>query len=341
LAAGTLAALGLAELGLRRLTIEQRGFRYKDGVWSQPKEFEADRTRNRLGFHDANPGPKQPGTTRVLLLGDSYVAALTVPVRQTVGRRLQKALRGTGDPSHDVIALGKYGWGQADELDALQKLGDSLQPDLVVTLFLTLNDVRNNSDVLQERAERQIAQGRFFRPGLIEVHAEHAPLFLFEGSVLNQWISYRLGLLRLRRAATEIPVDYFVYAREASEEWEAAWAATEDLLRRTRELSRELGADYAVVSASTPQGVLGPEEGLRVLERQFPLMREHEWDLDLPDRRLAAFLRDEGIPFLALEPLFRAATREGGTFHWPRDGHWNRDGNELAAQEIAELVRSL
>lgn len=339
--AGTLVGLGLAELGLRQLSREQLGFKYKDGVWSAPREFKTDRRRNRLGFHDDEVAPANAGARRILLLGDSYVAGLSVDVIETVGQRLEAELNARGGPRYDVVAFGKHGWGQRDQLEALRTHGPELRPDLVLTLFLSLNDVRNNLGELQQLAEQQIEEREFFRPGWVEIRAESAPLFLIEGSLLNQWLSHRLALRALRTTATEVPLDYLVYAREADEAWSRAWSATEELLVETRAASRALGASYAVLSASTPQGVLGEEAGLEILVSQYPRMRERAFDLGLPDHRLATFCRTADIPFLALEPDFRDATRAGAELHWPRDGHWNAAGHAFAARAIAVFVGSL
>ena len=95
-----------------------------------------------------------------------------------------------------------------------------------------------------------------------------------------------------------------------------------------------------VVSASTPHGVWGSEQGLEMLLKAFPAMASYTWDLEKPDRRLARICRARGIPVLLLEPLFgEAARRTGKRLHWPVDGHWNVEGNRLAGELIADFVR--
>lgn len=95
---GIAAALLSAELVLRALPSESLGFVYARGVFTRPPEFTEDERRNALGFHAAELPPAEDRAPQVLLLGDSYVAALSVPLEETVGQRLERnrlALLGT------------------------------------------------------------------------------------------------------------------------------------------------------------------------------------------------------------------------------------------------------
>jgi hypothetical protein len=148
--------------------------------------------------------------------------------------------------------------------------------------------------------------------------------------------------MRYRQKSQPIPVDYMVYQRKYEPKWENAWLQTEALLLETRKASRKVGAhSYFLVSASTPQGVHGGDEGLRVLERSYPAMKNFAWDLDGPDRRLYRFSKKNRIPSLLLEKRFRTLTREqGAELHWKIDGHWNAAGNDHAGRLIGEFIIS-
>jgi len=238
--------------------------------------------------------------------------------------------------------MGKADWGQRQELKALEKFGPALDPDWVLTLFLPLNDVQNNHDPLRKQVYMQLSDpGLMFRPGWTRRPADSMPIFWVRSSVLNQLVSHRLAFGLLREGEdrpTSVPVDYRVYSTESSEIWDRAWHETEELLLGMRGASRQMGARFALASASTPQGVLGPEAGVAVLLQSYPAMRGQDWDLDLPNRRLEEISTRNGIPFLSLEPAFREATAAGGELHWQYDGHWNPAGNDLAGRLIAEFL---
>ena len=340
-------SLGIAEWVVRSLPDSRLGFHYDvaDGRFSSPREFQVDIARNSLGFHDVEPGPVERGVVRILLLGDSYVESYSVPASENVGQRLESHLNAEGSRDYDVVSIGASAWGQREQLEALRKYGRLLRPDLVLTLFLPLNDVRNNSAKLQERVKRQRRDPELmFRPGRTRRAADTMPLFWIKSSVLNQLISHRLAWGAFRSSVdseASIPLDYFVYAVDDDEVWREAWQETARLMLATRAEAQRLGADYAIASASTPQGVLDPEVGLEVLREAYPAMRALDWDLDRPDRILAAFGERNGIPFIALQPHFRERTAAGQTLHWRFDGHWTAEGNDVAGELLADFVRSI
>jgi hypothetical protein len=339
---GILVALALAEGLLRLLSPVQLGFEYADGKFSAPVEFTIDRTANRLGFHDVEPVPIRLQAKRILLLGDSYVHACSVPIPSTVGRRLEHHLQNSSAGSHQVIACGRSGWGQREQLTVLQRLGPTLRPGLVVTLFVPFNDVSDNWPELRAKARAQLSTLMRARPGWLALPADEAPCFYLRASRLNQLISHRLALLSASKDKEHIPLEYSVYSLEPDAIWTDAWAATEDLILRTRDICKDLGAGYVLVSASTPHGVWGAKEGLEQLARVYPAMRDLEWDLDRPNARLAKLCRQHGIPFLSLEPRFREETvEEGRRLHWKYDGHWNVEGNDLAGKLTADFILKL
>jgi hypothetical protein len=241
-----------------------------------------------------------------------------------------------------VISLGYNAWGQREELAALKEYGQATQPAWVVTLFLVFNDVRNNSPDLQMQGRDQQVRILQFRPDWVRLSADSAPFLFFRWSALNRLISHRLALLLSTDRNDKIPLDYFVYKKPLDAEWEDAWEHTELLLDETQMQADRLGARYAIVSASTPHGVMGPEKGVRHLGAVYPKMRDVQWDLDQPDERLAEYCRRRDIPFLRLEPIFRHETlSEGRTLHWRYDGHWNVEGNDLAGERIAHFLADL
>lgn len=65
--------------------------------------------------------------------------------------------------------------------------------------------------------------------------------------------------------------------------------------------------------------------------------RREDYDFDRPQRVLSRALRSEGIEVLDLLPIFRRASA-GGALYRPRDTHWNRRGNRIAAEELAAFL---
>jgi len=331
-ACALLVSLVAAEAVLRTVPSPLLGFKVEDDRFRRPAEFEVDETTNRFGFHDIDHGPKSRDQKRILLLGDSYVA-IRMDLPLTVGRRLAHH---TGA---DVVACAQGGWGQRDQLEVLQSLGPELKSDVVVTLLLPFNDVRDNSPLLDKRSAVQWHEMALRRPGWTDFPTDSAPGLLFKHSVLNQLISHRIFLFSHR--SEDIPIDYLVYREDTDEPWSEAWRMTEQLLLETRDLAQEQDAQYLLVSASTPHGVMGPKKGLEFIQRSYPAMQQMSWDLDGPNRRLNEFCQSNGISFLSLEPIFRQhIAQTGERLHWRYNGHWNAAGNDLAVRHMAEFIRT-
>ena len=332
-------ALAVAEIAVRLLPQKVLGFTCRDGFFLPARQRERDTFRNSLGRHDVEHEPqKPPDVRRILLLGDSYVAAGVVDVSEIPGQRMEHYLNTGSDRRYEVISLGKGDWGQRAELDVFRRLGKDFAPDIVVTLFLSFNDVENSSPALSDRARQHRLKQGSARPGRMRVAAEDMPLLVLRWSVLNQLLSYRLAYFCRDKTVAGIPPSYYVYAEDQDEEWHAAWRATEDLILQTKAAVNAIEARYVVVAASTPHGVWGAEEGLQRLMVEYAGMKELEWDLDQPDRRMEQLCQENDIPFLALEPLFRLETAKGPRLHFPVNGHWNPEGNDLAGRLMAEFL---
>jgi|GEM_PF-3806684 len=335
-----LLALILAEVVVRLLPDETLGFVRNGDVFVQRGPRYKDKQVNSLDYHDVEHAvEKSPGVRRVLLLGDSYVRAGAVTIPQTPGQRMEHYLNAAGKQRYEVIAIGWGAWGQLQELEMFHKTGKQYSPDVVVSLFLSFNDVENNSDELTKRVNEQRRNTRHFRPGRTRLSEDEMPGLAAPWSKLNQLLSFRAAYLLRDKTIEGIPYSYYVYAVEEDAAWSAAWRDTLDLFSRTRAAVEDAGARYLVVAASTPHGVYGAEDGLRRLEAEYPGMSELKWDLDKPDRRLGQYCEEQGIPFLALEPAFRVETIENKrTLHIPVNGHWNEDGNDYAAMLMAEFL---
>jgi hypothetical protein len=343
LALGALAfAVLTLEMTFRMLPAVALGYHYENEVFGRPHEFELHTELNRFGCHDIEYGPKQPGVRRVLLLGDSFVQGASVPIAETLPRRLEDQLEEVSSGRYDVVSLAGPGFGPREELNLLEWHGRELAPDLVISLFLPEDDVMVGSPALvSQRKEQLRALAKRSGPTMFRIHADDARLLFIRGSELNRWISHRLTLVSLRREREEIPTGYVVWAKEVPHAWQEAWRAVESLYSQTQALAAELGAGYAMVSATSTWAVRGTD-GLEQLMSVYPAMRDREWDLEEPERHMARFCADQDIPFLSLLPAFRRETLERGRqLHWRYDGHWNPEGNDLAARLIAEFIEEI
>lgn len=124
------------------------------GHWFNPQmEYDVDVAINSDGLRDVQRETlaKPDGVFRILLLGDSYVEGLRVPLEQTFGKVLEQQLNASAPAGQrfEVIPAGVSGWGTDQELLWLREHGAAYQPDLVLLAFFPGNDFQNNSEALE------------------------------------------------------------------------------------------------------------------------------------------------------------------------------------------------
>lgn len=121
------------------------GYRLKPGVTTrfETAEFATDITINSAGVRDDEVGPKKPGEFRIVVLGDSLVMAVQVPVEQTFCRLLQDQLNrdlGGGERRFRVINAGIQGFGPVEEFLFYREIVSRFDPDLVLVALYVAND---------------------------------------------------------------------------------------------------------------------------------------------------------------------------------------------------------
>ncbi|MFI5366137.1 MAG: SGNH/GDSL hydrolase family protein, partial [Candidatus Binatia bacterium] len=159
-AVGVLFALGMLELGVRWMHLVPDRFWEPDsmlgarlipgyrGWWTQEdREFLVPVEINHEGLRDAeHPYAKPPGVFRILVLGDSFVEAMHVPLASTFAHQLEQQLNADSSGVRvETISAGVSGYGTASELLWFEREGKRYQPDLLLLEFYPGNDVKNNS----------------------------------------------------------------------------------------------------------------------------------------------------------------------------------------------------
>lgn len=330
LAAATLGSLLAVEGLLATRSDLEMGFSMDDTHVHYPTEFETDPTLNEFGCHDAPIA--EPSPDRIVLLGDSFAASRYTSVAETPGQRLEHY---TG---RDVVTLAWPGWGQAEELLELRKLGKRLQPALVISLVFPMNDVGNNLPVLRSLQTRDNARmGRAgFRRGSIPL--ADLPGLWIPNSRLNQMLSVQRA--RQAQPPDGVPVNMWLYVTDPPkpELWEQGWARMAELLGETRDVVERNGDDYLVVTATTRQELMGPEDGGRLLRETYPELQTHDVDIELPQRRFASLCVELQLDCLDLIPALKPSGADAN--HWRFDPHWNAEGNDRAAAEIARALET-
>lgn len=346
---GVACALGLAlllagaELGLRLfghaplyIADPVQGSMLRANLRSRYVRADVDQEilTNAYGFHDeAYPVARPAGYRRVLMLGDSYMEALQVPIAQNFAKQLQGCLDAR-ERRVQTINTGRSGRGCLEDWLCLRTLGFPFQPDLVVLSFV-MNDV--DDDWARRDLIARDDRGRptaFRAQGITPV-----PLWL-KAVIHRSWALYRLleygslfwAQVRKGRAGANAAAagDAFRILRTRYDaETELAWKHTLEVLAGVDAECRERGVRFMIMIVP--------------MESQFDMRKSPTadyWKLpnnltDRPQQVLAEFGRTRGIPVLDLLVPFRASRVR--PLH-ADEGHWNVAGNKLAAELACRFI---
>jgi hypothetical protein len=114
-----------------------------------------------------------------------------------------------------------------------------------------------------------------------------------------------------------------------------AWADTEAALEDLVGICQERG--IPVVATVAPDEIQVVPELLETVTSHYRA-DPSRFDLEYPNRRVAALLERLGVPVLDFTDPLRRAERVAPTYH-PRAVHWNRHGNAAVARALAPWLR--
>lgn len=338
LAAGYLMAFLLFELLLRLLTLAPWGTADfvadpATGFRQRPGSTIAGNTTNSRGFNDAEPGPK--AGRRIGVVGDSFVFS-AVPR----GADLVSLVAAQAKPAGvEILNLGILAAGPENYLGVLEKDGVELELDAALVVIFVGNDISQADPHFKTRvffgAPRAVLRTPWLiRPGIDYIYSVKM--------IRGGWRLFREmrnppepGGTFSRRIFLEIEKDRLeICRREPAAKVERGYLGMAHFFDRLESFGRERGIPVAVALAPDQFQVDG-----QLAETLLAPEKVAAFDLGLPQERLGMQLRARNIPYLDLLPRLR---REGvnSTLYLERDSHWNAEGNRLAAESVAEALRS-
>ncbi len=324
------------------------------------REGRAYVTVNSAGFRDREHTKNKPdGTFRIAVLGDSYAEAVQVPIEHTFWSVLEREL-GEAKPREarfgkvEVLNFGISGYGTAQELETLRHVALEYDPDLVLVAFLSGNDIRNNSKLLEPVKVRPFYELMGDELVLDTSFRQH-PDFLkaqsgstrFKVSCINSSrILQMLADFKNRSAdhsdQPEQGLNAEIYSEPTDSAWQAAWTLTNRLLTTMSEVCETQGVKFAVVTLTNAAQV-HPDPG----ERERLARQLKSADLFYPEKRIAELGEGHGFIVITLAQHMAQRATETKTFYHGfantrlGSGHWNASGHQIAGERMAaELLKS-
>ena len=295
---------------------------------------------NGAGWRDRErAAAKTPGTTRIAVLGDSFVEAFQVESDSTFVSVLERTLNTRGAGTYEAMNFGRSGMSPAEELIVLERDVLPCRPDVVVLLFTPQNDIADvnpltttdpcrpffhNIPAVALAPDTSFVERRDFRMReIINPFKQH--------SALVSLVTERYNAARLARAQRALAPAGVALTREQR----MCTASPDSMYAANYALCRELIARMAQACSS---------RGIRFVLASVPLVYEERairelrttdgsFDADFFDRDLGAFASTHGFDFIALGAGFKERNRTTGeTLHWR---HWNYAGHRLVASQLA------
>ncbi|MFZ5932857.1 MAG: SGNH/GDSL hydrolase family protein [Patescibacteria group bacterium] len=322
----------------RKLAPNQRGL-----FVSPRKEYITSIETNSEGFRDVEHRiEKGEGKKRVIILGDSFVENFQVSLQKTFFRQLAENLK---EENVEIIALGLGNTGSAQEYFLLREWGLKYKPDVVVQLFLTANDVRNNLEELNKisylpyleiDSSGKVTEIKPVRQTSISTKIKEVLKNL-------RFVEFLLGVRQnlLERTPNKnlgYPLDYHIYDENYSKDFERAWELTKKIILETKRLTEENGGTYVlVILANNEQVNSGVWEEIT---KTYPEITKTEIDLEKPDKLLRKFCEVEKLFCHFLLPYFKdyVASNPDKKTHFRYDGHLNETGTNLLANFLTETL---
>ena len=313
---------------------------------------------NKFGFNDNDyPLQKTPGIYRILVVGDSFGWAGGREGNYTaiLERQLENHY---GYHRIDVINAGYLMTQTAEQLVMLKKYGLQYHPDLVILGFFVGNDFIDGNP----NRKRIVVNDLYID---IDKRREHIILgypIVFQSRLLL-YVKQKYKIFTELRKAERVKPSGSLSQEERGPLSDGTFLDLERArleffnINSARKGRFQKNINYILQSIAEMDGLLKSrnikfivaiypdvfqinKNLLKVIFERFRLRME-DYDLDLAQNILKSFLQSKDISYIDLTDRFRSEGQENDLYVL-RDSHWNRLGNQLAANILFEsLVKRL
>jgi lysophospholipase L1-like esterase len=285
---------------------------------------------NAQGYFDHDHDlQKPPGVHRVVVVGDSYVEAVQVPLSRTFHKLWEAALNNAWHsgprPSFEVIALGRAGTGQVENFEMVRSQAMRYDPDTVV-VTLCSNDFCDDDPELS--AELVLAAG-----GVTQG---------FRHLISHGYFALAFALRRvndLRRNRIAIFPELLQWSADDIPRVETAWARSLERIKASRDFCRAHGITFLLAYIGSELEVkyaLDPVGTISKLQAMGGPYRTITWDMSKSIKRVARYCHENDILLISLlDPLIEAQ-RETGRLVF--GDHYSMFGHEVVAKTLASAI---
>ena len=324
-------------------------------------EFDVTVRTNRFGLRGPDPSlPKPPGTTRILMMGDSYTFGFPVADGETFSERIERGLQAKGGRVQ-VVNAGVSGSSPTLHYLSLRDQFLSFDPDLVMVWF-DLGDVQEDhwfqKNLLYDqdgrivRCDPRYVNGRFSWREWATTHSALAKylntkiLGTAEKISILGWRRFLAAKLRGERAKVAVArlkreqlapdlaeYDRFILMREtmSDEEIRPYWELTAKYLKMIDALLKERHIPWVI--GFYPYGMAAGPDQWASGRTFWGFEPGRVYEPTRAIQLLQQFSEDTGVPFInTLEPFRQAAT--SAKLFYDEDGHFTPEGHRVLAEAV-------
>ncbi len=338
-------------------------------------EFKNEIHYNSYGFRDDEfSRDKKPGVYRIAVLGDSQEEALQVPLEQTWEKVMARDLsQSLGRPT-ETYSFGVSGYGIDQEWLTLTKKVWQFSPDMVILAFspndvgdtfknnlVRLKDLRDNVEFFSSNKNRLVelrsgklevisaserAGGNFFGKSLRETYLYNLVVKAASGNqtakrVVDKVRTKILGFpkddrfflsdAQLVQGPFEVEASRKNPPAEVLKTWQVIGAMLADMKRQ----ADDHGAKF-LVTVNIPSAQVDSSDW-QVISQKYDLNDETAANYQI-NTVLFGIAQDLGI--ILYDPRLDAIEwfNTKGLLHFPKDKHFNANGNEFMGIKVAEFI---
>ena len=295
------------------------------------REFDTQLAINAQGVRDdADIGPKAAEERRVLILGDSLVMSVQVPLGETFGKRLEARLA-EADPGRRwrVINAGVQGYGPVEEWFFFDRVAAAFDPDIVLIVSFVGNDAVEAADREAAFLAGRPAVGTTGQRTVTRVRR------LIRASLVLQYARVRVDQLRARLTSPVPERPLATYLADPPPHIARGMDVSRRVYARIAERASGLGASTGVVLMPARFQTDDPDFG-----RLAETVRQAGGVLDrqAASVRFAQAIAPLGLPSIDLQPILAAQPDRIGLF-FRYNVHLTPRGHEVVAGALFRFLR--
>jgi len=306
---------------------------------------------NNYGWRDDEWTLEKPENTyRVAVLGDSFVEAFQVELERTFLTLAEDELNRTSSISFELMAFGRSGFTQSEELIVLQRDVLRFRPDMVMLFFFPGNDIAEVSREIAPNKSRPFfhvsEDGQLVLDTSFSDTSEYKMRsrinYIKQRSALVSLISNRYRTYQSNKregkgkesgeSSQPVSINGFLSlcTSDPDEAYSRGYDLNKILIKEIAGTCKSEGIEFVLVVMDNDAYLPVVEERYREIDSTFdPCFFEDD---------LRSYSEELSVGFIGLQSIFRKDYEtHGKELHW---GHWNYSGHELVARSLIDSLKA-